>query len=230
MLADSLLFRNPLLRQAPNRWRPSKTESMINSAYLILLTSVSQLTTDDTRLILSSAGFGQALYGSSTDFVSQTLWLIRRPLNDANSIHQALSSISSIQSISIAPLDIPIESSQVTLIRNIFRELNWVSTSLTDPEISSYFESELKFTKTHYIHFDHHINTNKRITFKPLKDLPEYSTDWEESQKKLSEAIANGLYDNIDYSKITFTSVEISEIVEVNSERVNIPPPNKNQQ
>jgi hypothetical protein len=203
---------------------------MINNAYLILLTSGSQLTSDDVRLILSSAGFGQAIYGSSTDSIYQTLWLIRRPLNDANSIHQALSSISSVQSISIIPLDIPIETSQVTLIRNLFTKLNWISTSLTDSEISNYFKSELRGTKTHYIHFDHHNTTNRQITFKPLKDLPEYSTEWEVSQKKLSEAIANGLYDKIDPSKITFTSVEISEIVEVSSEKVNIPPPNGNQQ
>lgn len=203
---------------------------MINYAYLILLTSGSQLTSDDARLILSSAGFGQAIYGSSTDFICQTLWLIRRPLNNANSIHQALSSISSIHSMSIIPLDIPIETSQVTLIRNLFTKLNWISTSLTDSEISNYLESELKGTKTHYIHFDHHTNTDKIITFKPLKNLPEYSTKWEESQKKLSEAIANGLYDKIDPSKIIFTSVEISETLEVSSEKVNIPPPNRNQE
>lgn len=203
---------------------------MINNAYVILITSDTQLTSDDVRLILSSAGFGQAIYGSSSDSICHTLWLIRRPLNDANSIHQALLSLSSVQSISIVPLDIPIETSQVMLIRDVFTKLNWISTSLTDQEIANYFESELNGTKTHYIYFDHHTNTDRNITFKPLKDLPEYSAEWELSQKKRSEAIGNGLYDNTDSSKITFTSVEISKIVEESSERVNIPPPNRNQQ
>lgn len=201
---------------------------MIHSAYLLLLTSGSQLTNDDTLLILSSAGFGHTLYGSSTDLECQTLWLIRRPQNDAHSIHQALSSISSIRSLSIVPLDIPIETSQLTLIRDIFTKLNWVSASLTDSEISNYFASEINGTQTHYFHFDQHTNTNQRITFKPLKDLPGYSTEWEERQQKLNEAIANGLYDNIDPSKITFTTVEINEIVEESGERIDIPPPTEN--
>jgi hypothetical protein len=187
---------------------------MIHSGYLILLTSTSQLTGEVTQNIHRCAGYGYALYGSSTNFICQTLWLIRRPKNDINLIQQTLSVIPTLQSVSIVPLDIPILPSQVTGIRNLFTALEWISTSVTDSAISDYFESELKGTQTLYFNFDHHTK-NKRLTFKLLKDLPEYSTEWEERQRNFSEAIANGLLDDIDSSNLTYTTVEIKDIVDV---------------
>lgn len=68
--------------------------------------------------------------------------------------------------------------------------------------------------QTLYFNFDHHTK-NKRLTFKLLKDLPEYSTEWEERQRNFSEAIANGLLDDIDSSNLTYTTVEIKDIVDV---------------
>lgn len=202
---------------------------MIHSGYLILLTSSSQLTIEVAHNIHSFAGFGYALYGTSSDSICQTLWLIRRPKNDADSIQQTLSTIPDIQSVSIAPLDIPISPSQVTFIRNLFTKLQWDSTSVTNLEISEYFESELKGTKTHYFHFSDHTNNTRTLTLKLLKDLPEYSSEWEERQQKLSEAIANGSFDNIDTSKISHVTVEINEIVEKRIEPFDPPPQNNNQ-
>lgn len=69
--------------------------------------------------------------------------------------------------------------------------------------------------QTLYFNFDHHTKNTKRLTFKLLKDLPEYSTEWEERQRKYSEAIANGLLDDIDFSNLTYTTVEIKDIVDV---------------
>lgn len=200
---------------------------MIHSGYLILLTSSEQLTSEVTQNIHRCAGFGYALYGSSTDYQSQTLWIIRRPKNDIDSIQQILSAISTIQSVSIVPLDMPMGTSQVTLIRDLFTTLEWISKTVTDTEIAGFFESELKGTQTQYFYFDPGNKHSKMLTFKLLKELPEYSEEWEISQRSFNEAIAKGIFDDVDSSNSFYTTVEIKDSVVVNGEWGSIPPPTK---
>lgn len=201
---------------------------MNHTAYLLLVTSTKQLTGDDVQFIRNSTGFGYAIYGSSTAAISQSLWFIRRPQKDPDAIHQAVSSIPSVTSVTIVPLDIPIKDSQISLIRILFKQLNWEDAFVTDTEIASYFTDELQGSKTQYIHFSHQSDNTQTITFKSLKDLPDYSPDWEQHQQKFNEAINSGLLDNMDHSKLNSIRVEVTEIVEENIEVINIPPP-KNQ-
>jgi len=200
---------------------------MIHSGYLILLTSSEQLTSEVTHNIHRCAGFGYALYGSSTEKKCQTLWIIRRPKNDIDSIQQMLSAISTIQSVSMVPLDIPMVTSQVTLIRDLFTTLEWISTTVTDAEIAIFFESELNGTQTHYFYFDPHNKHTKMLTFKLLKELPEYSEEWEISQRSFNEAIAKGIFDEVDSSNSIYTTVEIKDSVVVSGDWGSIPPPTK---
>lgn len=83
----------------------------------------------------------------------------------------------------------------------IIKRIHW--------KIYSWFTADI-------LYFNHHSKNTKRQTFKLLKDLPQYSTEWEERHRTFSEAIAIGLLDDIDSSNLTYTTVEINDIVEVN--------------
>lgn len=197
---------------------------MLPTAYLLLINSSRQLTIENTVLIWNTAGWGKALYGSSTDHGSQALWLILKPKNNITTITETLRQIPGFIDCWIVSLSLPVESSQVTSIRDLFEKLHWDAKAVSDDQIATFYTEEIQGTQKNYIDFMG-LPRAKKIAIKPLTGHPKFTPEWLTAQEALQNALQDLLLTNKEFTVDNIKTISIRVVEDVEVVSINPPPP-----
>jgi hypothetical protein len=196
--------------------RLKKTKkSMTSISYLLSITTSSQ-ETEVILAILNTAGRGHALFGTSNEVVSKTLWFIPKGRKNKEEVTIQLKAIPAIQQVSVVALSQPLGSTELAEIRELFNDFNLDAKDVSDDELSLFIDSKIQGKYSYYIDFDHK-NTRwekAKIHIKRLEDHPQFSPDWVKRENSITESdMERDLsMDDIEVHTISFESSGEEEI------------------
>jgi hypothetical protein len=190
---------------------------MTTVSYLISVTT-SQNDAEVTLAILNLAGKGQAFYGQTDDSGSTDLWIIPDSRKNRQELTTHLQAVPAIRSVSIVPLSKPIKEAEFAEVRELFAEIGWDASDVTDQELSSFINDKLEGKYTYYIDHDPRKNGKvpAKIRVRPLTQHPHFSPDW---LKKSDDA-----KDDIEDRELKIDDIEIREVT-ITRQVANEPPP-----
>ncbi len=168
--------------------------------------------TDFAVSVLNIAGFGQPLYGTSSDAGCASLNLIVDARNEPAEIKKQLEAIPIVQQVTLVALSHPLDGATIAGIRDVFLKIGLNTQKISDEALSMFIAAKLQGRNTHYIDFTHarHRRLPVIISIQPIQDHPDFKPEWIQADASAME----GLTDKIDTPKdVTTITIESTSSV-----------------
>jgi hypothetical protein len=186
-------------------------------SYLLSIVTT-QKNVEDTIAVLNTAGRGQAFYGFSNGIVHTELWIIPKGKSNSKDITNKLQTIPTIRSISVVALSNPVREQELLPVRELFTQIGWDSSSVSNDELSLFINAKLQGFYTYYIDYNSREEVPKKIQIKPIEEHPQFSPDWLVSAEHTEEEIPD--------RDLTIDDLETySFVIEEEEEDFEPPPP-----
>lgn len=125
--------------------------------------------------IMNISGGGQAICGFSKGTVTTDLWIIPKGRRNREEIFAHLQAISAIRSFSMVVLSNPIRKKELTEVRDLFAQISWDSSEVTNEVLSLFLNAKLRGQYSYYIDYDLREKAPRKIRIKRIEDHPDYS-------------------------------------------------------
>ena len=167
-------------------------------------------------VVLKIAGRGQMFFGSTTEDISNHLFVIPDSEKSLQEITTELQAVPGFSKVAIVALSKPVNETELSEVRKLFTGLDWDTSDVTDDELSLFIDDKLLGQYTYYIDLDHKRIGRGTISMriKRLEDHPEFSPDWLINSEGKKEGIQNEEQscDNIETHEFVIEMIEQEEV------------------
>lgn len=179
--------------------------------------------------VLKIAGRGQMFFGSTTEDISNHLFVIPNSEKDLQEITTELQAVPGFSKVAVVALSKPVKETELSEVRKLFVRFDWDTSNVTTSELGLFIDDKLLGQYTYYIDLTHNLNGSGKLSMriKRLKDHPQFSPDWliDSEDKKEGRQNEEQFPDNIETHELVIEMIEEVEEVE---EPPTLPPPPTN--